>query len=234
MELRIDPAKAAAALFAVAIALVACHFAGQASRYFLGHGQLLGLVDAFNVNVENNVPTFFSAFLLVACSGTLFVIAREPSLPRRDARYWGWLGVMFLFLALDEDASLHELLMRPMDYFLPEHGVLHFAWVVPYGFAALVVGLLYLGFVLGLPDPTRWRVIVAGAVYLAGAFVFELIGGWYISERDGIQDFTYMVIVAAEEFLEMCGSIFFLYALLCFLAGRLRGAPLAVRIGGSA
>lgn len=233
MELRIDPAKVAAVLFAVAIALVACHFAGQFSRYFLGHGQLLGLVDEFNVNVENNVPTFFSALLLVACSATLFVIAREPSLPRRDARYWGWLGVIFLFLAMDEDASLHELLTRPMDYILPEHGVLHFAWVLPYGLAALVVGLLYIGFVLRLPDPARWRVIIAGSVYLSGAFGFELIGGWYISSRDNVQDFPYMVIVAAEEFLEMCGSIFFLYTLLGYLADRLRGAPLALRIGSA-
>jgi hypothetical protein len=231
MELRIEPAKVAAALFAVAIALLACHFAGQFSRYFLGHGQLLGLVDTFNVNVENNVPTFFSAFLLFSCSVTLFVIAREPTLPQRDARYWGWLGVIFLFLALDEDASIHELLIRPLDYVLPDHGVLHFAWVVPYGLAALVVGIAYLRFVLGLPDPARWQVIVAGGIYLSGALVFELMGGWYISEREGVQDFAYMVIVAGEEFLEMCGSILFLYALLAFLGRRLGGAPLALRIG---
>jgi hypothetical protein len=231
MEIRIEPAKVAATLFAVAIALVVLHFAGQFSRYFLGHGQLLGLVDEFNVNVENNVPTFFSAFLLLACSVTLFVIARAPACGRRESRYWGWLGVIFLFLALDEDASIHELLIRPMDYVLPEHGVLHFAWVLPYGLATLVVGLVYLRFVLGLPDPTRRQVILAGVIYLSGALGFELIGGWYIDRMDGVQDFRYMVLVAAEEFLEMCGAIFFLYVLLALLGRRLGGAPLAIRFG---
>ena len=230
MELRIDPRKVATLLFAVAIALIACHFAGQFSRYFLGHGQLLGLVDLFNVNVENNVPTFFSTLLLVSCTIALAAVARLPSNTARERRHWGWLGLIFLFLALDEDASIHELLIKPLDYFLPEHGVLHFAWVVPYGFAALVVGIAYLRFVLDLPNPTRWQVIVAGGTYLSGALVFELIGGWYISRMEGVQDFAYMILVAAEEFLEMCGSILFLYALLDCLNRGLGGEPLRIRI----
>jgi hypothetical protein len=230
MELRIDPGKTAVLLLLVAIVLIAMHLGGMVSRYALGHGSLLGLVDTFNVNVENNVPTFFSAFLLLACAALLAVIARRPGLTGRDRRYWGWLAVIFLFLALDEDASIHELWMAPIEYLLPTDGLLHFAWVIPYGLGAMVVGLLYLRFVFQLPEPTRRLTIAAGGLYLAGALLFEMIGGWYLSRVAGYMDFPYMMIVAGEEFLEMCGSILFVYTLLGYLGEGLNGAPLRILI----
>lgn len=231
MELRIEPRRTALALLVCAVLLLATHFAMMVSRYFLGHGQLLGLVDSFNVNVENNVPTFFSAFLLLSCAATLVVVARLPGNAASDRRHWGWLALIFLFLALDEDASIHELFIEPMRYVLPKHGLLHFGWVVPYALLALGVGIAYLRFTLRLPEPTRQLVFAAGCTYLAGCAGFEMIGGWYVSEVSGGQDFIYMTIVACEEFLEMCGAILFLYALLDHLRRSLGGAPLAVRFG---
>jgi hypothetical protein len=233
MELRIEPRRAALTLFAVAVTLLGAHFAVMYSRFVLHHGQLLGLVDTLNVNVENNVPTFFSAFLLFTCAVTLAVVARMPGNSAGDRRYWSGLGLIFLFLALDEDASIHELFINPLKYFLPDEGVLHFAWIVPYGILALVIGLLYLRFVLRLPEPTRSLTIAAGFVYLSGAFVFEMIGGWYISEVSRWQDFPYMTIVAGEEFLEMCGAILFLYTLLDRLQREFGGETLRIRFASA-
>jgi len=233
MELRIEPRRTALALFACAVVLIIAHFAVMFSRFVLHHGQLLGLVDTFNVNVENNVPTFFSAFLLFSCAVTLAVVARMPDRGPGERRHWNGLGLIFLFLALDEDASIHELLINPLKYFLPEHGVLHFGWILPYAILALVIGLVYLRFVLRLPEPTRTLAIASGCVYLAGALVFEMIGGWYISEVSGWQDFPYMTIVACEEFLEMCGAILFLYTLLDRIRRDLGGEPLTIRFGSS-
>jgi len=229
MEIRIEPRRAALALFAVAVMLLAAHFAVMFSRFVLHHGQLLGLVDTFNVNVENNVPTFFSAFLLFACAVALAVVARMPDNSASDRRHWNGLGLIFLFLALDEDASIHELFINPLKYVLPDHGILHFGWIVPYAIVALVIGVLYLRFALRLPEPTRSLTFAAGSTYLAGAFVFEMIGGWYISEVSGWMDFPYMTIVAGEEFLEMCGAILFLYTLLDRLQRGLGGEPLRIR-----
>ena len=233
MELRIEPRRTALLLFACATLLIATHFAMMFSRYVLGHGRLLGLVDSFNVNVENNVPTFFSAFLLLSCAVTLAVVARMPANSASDRRHWGWLAVIFLFLALDEDASIHELFIEPIRHFLPHHGVLHFGWVVPYALLALAIGIAYLRFVLRLPEPTRQFVFAAGCIYLAGCGGFEMIGGWYISGVSGWQDLTYMTIVAGEEFLEMCGAILFLYALLDHLRRGLGREPLAIRFGSA-
>lgn len=231
MELRIEPRRAALSLFACAVLLIATHFAMMISRYVLGHGRLLGLVDSFNVNVENNVPTFFSAFLLVTCAALLVVAARVPSFSASERRHWGWLAVIFLFLALDEDASIHELFIGPMRHFLPKHGPLHFGWVVPYAFLALGIGIAYLRFVLRLPEPTRQLVFAAGCLYLAGCGGFEMVGGWYISEVSGDMDLAYMTIVGCEEFLEMSGAILFIYAILDYLRRSLGGTPVAIRLG---
>ena len=230
MEFRIDARKVAWSLFVVAVLLIAAHIGGMTSRYVLGHGQLFGLIDTFDVNIENNVPTFFSTFLLVTSAALLALIAGQSSVVTRDTGYWRWLSLIFLFLAVDEDASLHELLIDPMKEYLPLHGPLFFAWVVPYGLAVLVVGLLFLKFVLRLPAWTRGLVFAAGGLYLAGALGFEMIGGWYLSEDGESENMPYSLLVAGEEFLEMSGIILFIYALLDFLGDKLQGGSLRILI----
>jgi len=230
MELRIDARKTAVTLLIVAIVLIMLHVGGMLSRYVLGHGRLLGVIDTFNVNHENNVPTFFSAFLLLSCAALLAVVARKPDQTARDARYWRWLALIFLFLALDEDASIHELWTGPIQYLLPMDGMFYFAWIIPYGIGLLLIGLVYLRFMFRLREPTRRLAILAGSLYVAGALGFEMIGGWYLSEFGDDVDFPYSIIVAGEEFLEMCGSILFLYALLGYLGDGLRGGPLRILV----
>lgn len=232
MEFRIDPRKIALSLLTVAIVLVVAHVAGAVSSHVFHHEQVFGLVDTFDMNVENNVPTFFSAFILVASAVLLTVIASQ-STAERYAGNWKWLAVIFAFMAVDEDASLHELLIEPVRNLLAVAGPLFFAWVIPYALAVLVIGVLYLKFVWSLPLRTRGLFIGAGSLYLAGALGFESIGGWYFSLHGEIEDLPYSLLVAAEEFLEMSGTILFIYALLDYLRDRLAGEPLRISISSS-
>jgi hypothetical protein len=168
--------------------------------------------------------------MLVACAALLAVIARHSAVVDGGATYWKWLAILFLFLAVDEDASLHELLIEPLRERLPMAGPLYFAWVVPYGLAVLVVGLVYLRFVRSLPVRTRRLFVAAGSIYLAGALGFEFAGGWYLSREEASEDFLYSLLVAVEELLEMSGIVLFIYALLDHLRQRLGGAALRIRI----
>ena len=232
MEFRIDPGKIALSLLTVAIVLVVAHIAGAVSSHVFHHEQVFGLVDSFDMNVENNVPTFFSAFILVASAVLLTVIASQ-STADRYAGNWKWLAIIFAFMAIDEDASLHELLIEPVRNLLAVAGPLFFAWVIPYALAVLVIGLLYLKFVWSLPARTRGLFIGAGSLYLAGALGFESIGGWYFSTHGEIEDLSYALFVAAEEFFEMSGIILLIYALLDYLRDRLAGEPLRISISRS-
>ncbi len=58
---------------------------------------------------------------------------------------------------------------------------------------------------------------MAATLYVGGAIGFELIGGRY-SELHGAQNLTYSMIATTEESLEMAGVIFFIRALLVYIA----------------
>ena len=234
MEIRIDPRRIALCLIAIVIALAGAHIGGMVARYVLGYEYAYGLIDTFNLNFENNVPTFFATFMLVACAALLAVTARHYAAAGGGAAWWKWLAILFVFLAVDEDASLHELLIQPLRERLPVAGPLYFAWVVPYGLAVLLVGLAYVRFVWLLPVCTRRLFVAAGSIYLTGALGLELAAGWYLSQGEGSEDLRYSLLVAAEESLEMSGIVLFIYALLDHLRQRLGGEPLRIRIPAAA
>ena len=168
MEIRIEGGRLGLALMRVAIVLLIAHVTGAIASHVFHHQQVFGLVDSFDMNVENNVPTFFSAFILVT-SAVLLTVITSQSTADRYAGHWKWLVIIFAFMAIDEDAALHELLIEPVRDLLPVAGPLYFAWVIPYGLAVLAIGVLYLRFVWSLTARTRGLFIGAGSLYLAGA-----------------------------------------------------------------
>jgi hypothetical protein len=172
----------------------------------------------FDVNSEGNVPTWFSSMLLMGCAlaaALLAALGRRAG--GRDARYWVALAAVLSLLSLDEAAGLHERLGGPAAEVLGDatRGPLHFAWVVPGLVLALVVGLAFLRFVVRLPPSTRRLVVTAAALYLTGAVALEAIGGIVLEDQGDRA--AYLLVTAAEEGLEMAGSVLLLYAALRLL-----------------
>lgn len=233
MAFRIHPRNLCLSLLAVAILLAAAHLGAMISRYILGDDFVFGLVDMFDLNLENNIPTVFSTFILMASAILLTVIASRAETIKHNAGYWKWLAIIFMFLAVDENASLHELFIDPIQEMLPSGGIMYVGWIIPYALAALVIGLLYLKFVWSLPTRTRNLTILSGSLYLSGAIGFELLGGWYLLPRNEIEYFPFSMLVMAEEFLEMSGIILFIYTLLDYLKGQLREKPVHISISDS-
>jgi hypothetical protein len=122
-------------------------------------------------------------------------------------------------MAIDEAASLHELLIEPMRGLLGQQarGIFFFAWVIPGIAVAMIFGLSYLKFLLHLPTKTRWRFVIAATLYLGGALGMELIGGRY-ADSHGMENLAYSMTATVEESLEMAGVIVFIYALLNYIA----------------
>jgi hypothetical protein len=230
MELRIEVRKVMLALYLTIGALLVLHVTENYLRLVRGHRQLLGLVGSFDMNWENNIPTFFSVSLLLACAALLFAVAAIPEHAARNRKYWRWLSLVFLLLALDEMASLHELWTDWIHWIVPMGGPFYFAWVIPAGLGVVVVGLLYLRFVLRLPVRTRWLTIASGALYVGGAMGMEMVGGSYLWANDEDSNFTYALIVAAEETIEMCGSSLYVYTLLDYLRSSLPAARFGIRV----
>ncbi len=164
-----------------------------------------------SLSYEHNVPTWLSSSLLLACALAAGAVARRE---RRWRRHWWGVAAVFGYASLDEAAELHEHLGGHLD----TSGVLYFDWVIP---AVAILGVLaavFLPFVRALAPATRWRLILAGAIYIGGAVGMELPLGWWV-ERAGNDNLGYALIDWFEETMEMIGASLAVVALVAHRRG---------------
>jgi len=163
------------------------------------------LFTAFDLGVESNIPTAYSAFQLLLVGMALLVLG-SPLVPvrRKTAELrllWRVVGAGFVFLAFDEIGMVHE---RLPTWRLRVFNVPHLdPWMVMYAAAGVVAALVLGGQVLLAWK--RWRrhlvLFLAGmAVYVAGGFVLEAVN--YLVHFKGLMRYIEM---AFEEGFEMLG-----------------------------
>jgi len=177
-------------------------------------------IEYFDFGLEQNIPTLYSVIAL-AIAATLLAANARHSLEKCDGqhRYWAGLALIFLFLAFDEGTQIHEMMNNVMEQWITPKGYLRYLWVLPYGFAVLVLATLYLRFMMRLSRTSRHRFILAALIFLVGSIGVEMLSA---READLIVDSNYTVLYCVlyslEEFLEMIGVAVFIYALLKHLA----------------
>jgi hypothetical protein len=96
-------------------------------------------------------------------------------------------------------------------------GLLYDAWVIPYGIAMVIAGIIFIPFLIRLPRKTMILLVIAGAIYVSGAVGVEMIQGDY-EEIHGTQNIIYSVSVVIEESMEMFGIALFIFALLKYIS----------------
>src|SRR6185369_12396449 len=107
-----------------------------------------GVVPLLSLSYEQNLPTFYSAALLLGCALVLALVAlgaRKNG--ERFVANWWVLSAGFLYIAVDEVLSFHEEVSKWMAL----GGVLHFSWVVPAAILVLLLGAAYVPFLRHLP-----------------------------------------------------------------------------------
>lgn len=208
---------------------------GIVSTYYWGRPTVLGLVQLFSFDHENNVPTLYSAMAIILAGLLLVVIAVHQ---RRSGQYsagWFFLAMVFLFLAIDETSSIHEqvgpLFVSMLDTFglsLGDWILIHYAWLVPYGVFVALVLVFCAPLLRALPARFVWLFLIAGSVYLAGAAGFEILGGLERGEND-TRSLRYAILCTMEELLEMLGVLIFIHALLQYISAIPGGMTLEMR-----
>jgi uncharacterized membrane protein YhdT len=209
-------------LVAAIAGLHLAHLATQVLKYHFGHNYQAGLERLFNLDGENNIPSWYASSALLLCSAFLWLIWQlRQQQADRDARYWMALSLIFLFLSIDEAASIHETLVyHSVLYLLPSldaTGYLLYPWVLAGGAFALIVAFSCLRFLFRLPSKTRWRFVLSGLIYVGGAVGLDLLEGEFEYQHEGREQFPYALLVAVEESLEMLGILLFLYSLYEFM-----------------
>ena len=114
----IDVSTYTATLLVCTILLLAIHCGLYYYNYTVEELPWL-LLQLFDVDEENNIPTWFSGFLLLNTSFVLYLAARAEQTKWKKS--WGLLSVGFLVLSLDEVAGLHETF----------HSTVDFNWAIP-------------------------------------------------------------------------------------------------------
>lgn len=201
-------------------------------KLHFGHVRVKGfttLFRLFNLNTECNIPTFFSSLLFVVCSVLQFIISGSRR-SMNDPLYYRWfiLGIIFLFLALDETVSIHETFREPFQLMFQTTGLLNYAWVIPYGIAVLMLSAIYAHFIYTIPSSIRTIFLSSALIYLSGVLGFEMLGGAY-DESYGTNKIGYAMLYTVEEMLEMVGLVVFIYGLLRFIEDTVGG--ITIRIG---
>jgi len=229
LNIQIRPLRVLVALVSLIGFLTLANIAVLVLKIVFDHDHVFGLVSMFDFNSEMNVPTFYSSLIIVLASILLAIIGMYR---RRDnSAYKAWFGLafIFLFLAVDEFASIHEGLMEPAGTLMDASGFLFHVWIVPYAIALLVFVGSYIKFLLTLPRTIMWLFIGSGALFVAGALGMESLGGRHL-ELYG-PDGYYYFMTTCEELLEMVGIALFVYTLLSYIAAETPGIRLSV--GGS-
>lgn len=228
----LSPRGVLALLLAVTGLLLAGHVLVTIAEFSFGRDHVFGFRRLLDFNGEGNAPAWYSSLLFLFGSVLLAVIARQRRVTgERFHRHWGGLALVFLFLGFDEAAAVHEQLIDPVREALGTGGALLHAWIIPYALALAVLLIVYVPFLRALPPRTLRLMLLAGALYLAGAVGMEMVGG-YAWDRDPVRGVPIVAIMALEETLEMVGLSVAVYALLDHLA---REHPVVgIRFGGDA
>lgn len=214
IELHVRRQPLVAALLAIMAALIALSLIDAiiASE----HPIIALAMDRIRLDSERSISAFF-CFLIFLIAFKLLTLIAIGKVTRRDPWRWHWVGLacVFLFLAYDEAASLHEMLTDPLREALGVSGFFYFAWVIPGMILVACVFLIYLRFLLRLQRRYALLFVASGAVFIAGALGVELITAQ--SYEESYDDGPYHLLTTLEESLEMAGIILFIHALLRYL-----------------
>ncbi len=212
-------------------ALVFCGVLGQV-LLFTTHKFFLrdAFIQLTDLDGESNVPAAFSGLILLIAALLLAWVAAAKSRVA-DAWTWAWRGLtgVFFYLTLDELAMLHEKLNYLLRGVLPAGGIFRSGWVVPYALFGVVFLLVFWRFLGQLPASARRGFVVAGAVYVLGAFGTELIESEVATFYAGT--FVAELTVFVQEAMEMAGVVLFIAAILDYVRLHLPGLQLRLRAG---
>jgi len=225
-ELLLRPKNVSLFLSIITAMVILAHFFHLFMYY--GYHHYLGIID---LNHEQNIPTLYSAFLLLFCGGLLYVISiRKLRYNEKHRVLWLILCFIFVFLAFDEYFRIHDSLREPVRNLLEigKGSVFYFAWVLPYGILLIIFGAAYIGFLRDLPGNYRNLFFISGVIYVTGALVFEMLG----ATRAGLyprSDYLYAFWTTMEEILELVGLMIFIYTLMSYIAEFYNGTRLKIK-----
>ena len=181
------------------------------------------LLLIFDPGAESSFANWYQSLTLLLASvllGLLWIRHRDST--SGFARHWLGLSALFLWFSMEEVVDIHERLITPLARLARASGVFTFAWVIlgiPFVLAFMAI---YARFWLALPPEPRRQFLLAGALYVGGALIAEMLAGLLVNEF-GLRSLRVQLLALLEECLEMIGIVVFVHALLLHLTSSAGG-----------
>ncbi len=218
----LSPKNLAFGLTAAVLCIILAHVSSGFLKYVLHHDTQLGLHRLFDLNTENNIPTWFSSLALLLCAALLAGISvHKRQVGDHYANHWVGLTTIFLFMSADEAASIHEMATPLLQFAFTFDSYLLDSWVILYGMVVLIIGLVYLQFLASLPPRTRYQFLMAGILYVGGALGVEMLGANAYAMY-GKESLIFWNFYTLEESLEMFGIVVFVYGLSSYMGAHIK------------
>jgi hypothetical protein len=163
--------------------------------------------------MENNLPAFFSSFLILIASFLLYMIGKVKSADNSQSFFWYLLSGLFFFTAVDEMIEIHEYCNSILAHTsIGNFSFVEFSWVILYSICLLIIFIISFKFFVLLPIKTLKLFFLASVVFILGAVILEIIGGSF--DKFSL---NYKIETTTEEFLETGGMIIFIYTFLDYI-----------------
>lgn len=229
-KLTIPARRVAVVLSLIATFLAIQSIAFRALQYRMGTSNTYWIYqygEMVNINREANIPTWFSATLLLIAALLLLTVALVRRVQQKPALAWTGLALIFTYISMDEAGTIHEKLTPIMQEQLNLTGYLYFGWVVVGVALVAIVALIFLPFVWRLPPATRRWFILAGMIYVGGAIVVESVSAniWYLGSGTSLR---FSAVGTVEEWMEMMGVITLIYGVLDYIRSHVGAVQFSV------
>jgi hypothetical protein len=187
----------------------------------------VALTQLFLFDAAGSIPSY-AASALLGLSALILILgglgARHQGLPR--AGRWLLLGAIFAYLSLDQVVPIHERWDELIGR-LAGSADGATTWVVVAGAILVASSVLWLPLIRSQSVRVRALWILAAGLFVGGALGSRVLGGPH--QPPETATLGSMLIVAAENALELLGAAVFLYSLLVGLKSTARGSE-AVRV----
>jgi len=192
-------------LWLVTAILVVLHLARLTVLQFGGGNRGRFFLDLLNLDQEAACGTWFASVLLLLAAATCFA-AGSFSPNAFERRSWLFISFLFLVLSVDEVTGVHERVgaMMRNNFDLPDW--LYFGWTIPATALVIALTAVFARFVWTRLPATRRGLVLSAAVYLGGALGAETLGS-VLMRQGGWESWSYGVMTAVEEGMEMSGVI---------------------------
>ncbi len=191
--------------------LFAAHLIAGLVHHFSNADSAGGLVDAFDMNLENSVTTWSAALILATAAGLCGLTAWASRRANDDSwRKWMFIAGIITVLSIEEVADLHGYWGTRLQDQLETTGPLRYAWIMPAAVLVVIVAGTLARFVFGLDRPLRIAILTGGAMYVGAAIGLEVIHGVVT----GSDSFGLWLLHGVEETLELVAVSIVIVALL--------------------